>query len=76
MDKIFRIKGWFKKRGQKMSFTKETPSDSKNLVIEHLYSNLGSKHGVKRNSIHITSVEEIDPEEVKDPDVREFVGVE
>lgn len=63
MGKIFRIKGWFKKKRNKMEFTKEIPSSSKERAIEILYSDLGSRHAAKRNLIHISEIEEIGPED-------------
>lgn len=70
MDKIFRIKGWFKKKREKIEFIKEVPSKSKDRALERLYSELGSKHAVKRNLIKISEIEEIKPEEAKDPNIR------
>ncbi len=53
-----------------MEFTKEMISDSKDRVVERLYSELGSKHAVKRNLINISEVKEIKPEEAEDPNIR------
>lgn len=72
MEKVFRIKGHFKKKRKKLEFIKEVPSRSKDRAIERLYSELGSKHAVKRNLIEITDVEEIKPEEAENPDMREL----
>lgn len=60
------MKGCFKKNGQKSEFTKKIPSKSKERAIEYLYSDLGSKHAVKRNLIKISEIEEIKPEEARD----------
>lgn len=62
MNKIFRIEGWFKKKRKKLEFTKEMIASSENRAIEKLYSELGSKHAVKRSLIHISNTEEIKPE--------------
>ena len=70
MAKIFKIKGWFKKNRQKLEFDKEITGKSKERALEKLYSDLGSKHAVKRNLIHISDTEEIKPEEAENPDVR------
>lgn len=75
MSKVFRIKGWFKKKGEKLEFTKELLSESKDRAIETLYSNLGSKHAVKRNLIHISEANEIKPEKVKDSGIRKIIEV-
>ncbi len=46
-----------------MEFTKEIPAHSEDRAVEILYSELGSKHAVKRDLIEIKEVEEIEPEE-------------
>ncbi len=71
MEKIFRIEGWFEKNNNKLEFEKEVPADSKDRAIDLLYSELGSKHAVKRNLVTIDNVEEIELEEVEDREVRE-----
>lgn len=68
--RVFRMKGWFEKKGQKMEFTKEMLADTEDRAVERLYSDIGSKHGVKRNLINITNVKEINPEEAEDQDIR------
>lgn len=72
--KIFRVKGWFQKPWQKQVFVKELPALSEQRAIERIYSEVGSKHRVKRNLIHIEEVVEIKPEEAKDPRIRAMVG--
>ncbi|USS40559.1 50S ribosomal protein L18Ae [Thermococcus aggregans] len=68
--KVFRVRGIFEKSGRKFKFTKEyralKPEDIKELV----YSDIGSKHRVKRSKIYIEGIEEIKPEEAEDPVVR------
>lgn len=76
MSKVFRIKGWFQKKGKKLEFTKELLSESKDRAIETLYSDLGSKHAVKRNLVHISEINKIKPEEAKDPDIQKIIEVE
>ncbi len=60
---MFRIKGSFRKNRKNMEFTKEIPAHSEDRAVEILYSELGSKHAVKRDLIEIKEVEEIEPEE-------------
>ena len=43
-----------------MEFTKEIPAHSENRAVEILYSELGSKHAVKRALIDIDEVEELE----------------
>jgi large subunit ribosomal protein LX len=69
MVKIFRVKGWFKQGYQRQAFMKELPAISEKHALERVYSEVGSKHKVKRNLINIEEVTEIKPEEVKDPRV-------
>jgi len=70
--KVFRIKGVFERNGKKENFSKEYRGLREEDVIEILYSEIGSKHRVKRNKIWIESVEEIKPEEAEDPIVRKL----
>ena len=67
MIKIFRIKGWFKQGYEKQTFTRELPALSEKQALERVYSEVGSKHKIKRNLINIEEVTEIKPEDVKDP---------
>lgn len=69
MAKIFRVKGWFGRGNRRQKFTKEMRALSKEQVVERIYSDIGSKHGVKRNLIQISEISEIKPEEAKDPRV-------
>lgn len=70
MDKVFRIKGSFKKKRKKIEFIKEIISNSKDRAVERLYSEVGSKHAVKRNMIEISEIEEIKSGNAEDPDIR------
>ncbi|KXB02969.1 50S ribosomal protein LX [candidate division MSBL1 archaeon SCGC-AAA261O19] len=76
MVKTFRITGWFKHNDREQKFTKEMRAHSKDNVIERVYSDIGSRHGVKRNLIQIGKIEEIKPEEAEDPRIRALAGVE
>ena len=69
MVKVFRVKGWFKQGFQKQTFTRELPAISEKQALERVYSEVGSKHRIKRNLINIESITEIKPEEVTDPRV-------
>lgn len=63
--KIFRVKGWFQKTWQKQVFVKELPALSEQQALERVFSEVGSKHKVKRRLIHIEEVVEVKSEEVK-----------
>jgi len=67
--KIFRIRGWFKQGLYRQRFTRELLALSEEQALERVYSDIGSKHRVKRNLIHIEEAVEVKPEEVKDPRV-------
>lgn len=66
---IYRIKGWFKHGLFKQKFNRDLLALSKDHAIERVYSEIGSRHKLTRNMIHINDVTEIKPEEVTDPRV-------
>ncbi|NJE07969.1 50S ribosomal protein L18a [Thermococcus sp. M39] len=68
--KVYRVKGIFEREGKKQKFTKEYRAVKPEDVVELVYSEIGSKHRVKRTKILIESIEEINPEEAEDPVVR------
>jgi large subunit ribosomal protein LX len=69
MVHIFRVRGWFKQGLFVQNFTRDLLAISEENALERVFSELGSKHKVRRNQIHIEEVVEIKPEEVKDPRV-------
>ena len=54
-------------------FTKEYKATSEKDIQEKIYARFGSKHGINRNQISIKSIEEIAPEDVVDPIVKEIL---
>jgi len=72
--KVYRVKGEFLMGGSMQPFTMESISTGPEEVKEKIYSELGSRHRVKRSKILIRSVEEIDPAEAKDPLVTYMAG--
>lgn len=64
---VYRVRGWFKQGFQRQKFTRELFALSNEQALERIYSDLGSKHKLKRNQIHIEEITEIKPEEVSDP---------
>ena len=54
-------------------FTKEYKATSEKDIEEKIYARFGSKHGINRNQISIKSIEEIAPEDVLDPIVKEIL---
>lgn len=67
--KIYRIKGWFKHGLFKQVFTRDIVALSKEHALERVYSEVGSRHNLTRNLIHIEAVGEVKPEDVTDPRV-------
>ena len=66
--KAFKISGTFKMGGNRnQPFTKEVLATNKNQAKEKIFSDLGSKHKIKRTSINIGKVQEISGDEVENP---------
>ncbi|MFQ6094938.1 MAG: 50S ribosomal protein L18Ae [Candidatus Bathyarchaeia archaeon] len=68
--KVYRVIGRITKPNLKTSFQKELRAVKPEDAIEEVYKIIGSKHRVKRFHIRIDRVEEVKPEEIKDPIVR------
>jgi large subunit ribosomal protein LX len=71
--KVFRVSGQIAKPNWKTSFEKEVRALKPEDAVETVYMDLGSKHRAKRFQIRIRTVEEIQPEDIKDPVLRKFV---
>ena len=71
--KIFRIQGKFMMGNNYKSFTKELKAIDENDIREKIYSDFGSKHGIKRNKIIIEEIKEISKDEVKDPIIKTLI---
>ena len=54
-------------------FVKEYKATCEADIEEKIYERFGSKHGINRNQISIKSIEEIAPEDVQDPIVKEIL---
>ena len=71
--KTFRVSGKIAKPNLNTSFQKEVralkPDDAKEVI----YTELGSRHRVKRFQIKIVTVEEVKPEDIQDPMLRKMV---
>lgn len=75
-SKIWRATGEYDKKNKVFVFTKELIADKEAHVKEKIYSDLGSRHRVKRRQIRFEKIEEIEPEELTDLDLRRLLGVE
>ena len=69
MVKAFRAVGTFRSGVKNQPFTIDIVADDKDGAMEYIYSNFGSRHGVKRRFVVVSSVSEIDPAESTDPRV-------
>lgn len=71
--KIFRIQGKFIMGNSYQPFTKELKAISENDIREKIYSDFGSKHGIKRTKIIIQEIKEISADEVQDPIIKSLI---
>ncbi len=71
--KIFKVTGEIKKPNLKTSFKQEIIAAKPEHAKEKVYAELGSRHRVKRYHIKIISIEEIQPEEITNPNLKKFV---
>ncbi|MCL6579482.1 MAG: 50S ribosomal protein L18a [Candidatus Bathyarchaeota archaeon] len=71
--KVFRVSGEIQKPNFKTSFKKEVVAMKPEHAIEKVYTELGSKHRVKRYHIKIANVEEIQPQDIENPLLKKLV---
>jgi large subunit ribosomal protein LX len=71
--KTFRVSGQIAKPNWKTGFEKEVRALKPEEAVETIYTDFGSKHRAKRFQIRIEAVEEIKPEDIKDPALRKMV---
>ena len=57
--KLYRITGELRKSGDKLPFKKEIKALKKEDAVQHLYSDMGSRHKARKFEITISSVEEV-----------------
>jgi large subunit ribosomal protein LX len=74
--KVFRVTGEIKKPNLKTSFRKEIIAAKPEHATEKVYTELGSRHRVKRFYIKITSVEEVPIDEIEDPLLKKYAAGE
>lgn len=73
MVKIFSIRGVVTGKDEPMVFTKEYRTLNENQALELMYSEIGSKHRVKRSFIKVEEIKEISVDEIKDPVLKKIV---
>ncbi len=71
--KVFKVTGEICKPNLKTPFTKEILALKSEHAVERVYSELGSKHRVKRHHIKISGVEEIPAEKIENPLLKKLV---
>ncbi len=71
--KVFKVTGKVCKPKLTTLFVKEILADKPEHAVERVYAEIGSKHRVKRVFMKINSVEEISPEEIKNPILKKMV---
>ena len=69
MVKAFRAVGTFRSGVKNQPFTIDVVADDVDGAMEYVYSNFGSRHGVKRRFVVVSSMSEINPSESTDPRV-------
>ena len=74
--KVFRVVGEIQKPNLKTSFRKEVIALEPEHAVEKVYTELGSRHRVKRFHIKIASVEEVSVEEIENPLLKKLVAGE
>ncbi len=75
-DKIWRATGEFRKKKRTFSFDVELMADKEEHVREKIYSEIGSRHKVKRRELTFDKIVELKPEEVTDLELRKILGLE
>jgi large subunit ribosomal protein LX len=56
-------------------FVREVRALKAEHALEKIYSELGSRHKIKRVNIRVTEVREIKPEEATDRTIRKLLGL-
>ena len=69
MVKAFRAVGTFRSGVKNQPFTIDVVADDEDGAMEYIYSNFGSRDGVKRRFVVVSSMNEINPSESTDPRV-------
>ncbi|MCW4005075.1 MAG: 50S ribosomal protein L18Ae [Candidatus Bathyarchaeota archaeon] len=72
--KVFRVTGEIFKPNLNTDFRKEVIADKKEQAVEKVYTEIGSKHRVKRYHMSITEVKEISVDEIENPILQKIVA--
>jgi large subunit ribosomal protein LX len=60
----FVVSGRFQTRGGFQEFEKLVEAPNEDVAVEHVYSQIGSQHGLKRRQIELDEVDPVEREEV------------
>lgn len=71
--KAFKVTGEIDKPRLTTPFVKEVLADKSEHAVEKIYSEIGSKHRVKRCHIKISDVKEISADEIENPILKKIV---
>lgn len=74
--KAFKVTGEINKPRLNTPFVKEVIAEKSEHAVEKVYSEIGSKHRVKRFQIKVSKVEEIPAEEIENPVLKKMVSGE
>ena len=74
--KVFRVTGEICKPNLKTVFAKEVIADKSEHAVEKVYTEIGSRHRVKRCHMKIGKVEEVAPEKIANPILKKLVAGE
>jgi large subunit ribosomal protein LX len=74
--KAFKVTGEINKPKLNTPFVKEVIAEKSEHAVEKVYSEIGSKHRVKRFQIKVSKVEEIPAEEIENPVLKKIVSGE
>lgn len=74
--KVFRVTGEIRKPNLRTPFVKEILADKADHAVEKVYSEVGSKHRVKRFYMKILKVEEVTSDEIENPVLKKMVAGE
>ncbi len=74
--KVFRVTGEICKPNLKTAFAKEVIADESDHAVEKVYTEIGSRHRVKRCHMKISKVEEVTPEDIANPILKKLVAGE
>jgi large subunit ribosomal protein LX len=71
--KVFRVTGEINKPNLATSFAKEVLADKSEHAVEKVYSELGSRHRVKRHHIKIAGSEEVPADKIENAILKKIV---